>query len=127
MDSESTEGMGSGLEWPSNLSFLPHCPWQESKKQKSEPYSGPFHPTPYKSVRVLKPALFRLLLSTEHTREEAKASETLAYEKYNKGDWVQQLGSYAEAAGTGLSGHSGLSPPRARWQVTARIGAAGLS
>lgn len=61
----------------------------------------PTQPTLPKSVQVLKPALFKHLLSTEHTREEAKASRPLlAYEKYNKGSWAQQLGSYAEAAGT---------------------------
>lgn len=67
----------------------------------SQPELLPTQPTLPKSVQVLKPALFKHLLSTEHTREEAKASRPLlAYEKYNKGSWAQQLGSYAEAAGT---------------------------
>lgn len=93
---ESTEGMGS------------------VSGMASQPELLPTQPTLPKSVRVLKPALLRHLLSTEHTREEAKALEPLAYEKYNKGNWVQQLGNCAEAAGTGSSGHGGLSPPRAR-------------
>lgn len=107
------KGWAVCLEWPPSLNFLPSPPL--ARGVRKEPYSGPFPPNPPQvAVQVPKPAFFRHLFSAEHTREEAGASEPLPYEKYNKKNWMQQLGSRAEAAGKSSSGHGGLCPPRPR-------------
>lgn len=95
------KGWAVCLEWPPSLNFLPSLPL--ARGVRKEPYSEPFPPSPPQvAVQVPKPAFFRHLLSAEHTREEARASEPLPYEKYNKENWNAAAGEPCRGSREGL-------------------------